>query len=171
MQSYVKKKMPLGFVQATDVLPAGTPITIRTLEGDVDMVVEPDLIIMIGVKGEVYPNHRNKFEKTYEITDEKYCTADCAVKTVYQPTIHNRTDGSLLHLADYAKVCIASGGTHIHAEELTKRVKVFTAWDEEKYMLGKPGDYLAVRCDDKHDIYVVEHDIFFKTYEKTEISE
>lgn len=171
MKSYVKKKMPLGFVQATDVLPTGTPITIRTLEGDIDMVVEPDLIIMIGIKGEVYPNRKSKFEKTYEITDEPYTTADCAVKTVYQPTIHNRTDGSVLHLADYAKVCIASGGTHIHAEELTKRVKVFTAWDEEKYMLGKPGDYLAVRCDDRHDIYVVERDIFFKTYDKTEISE
>ena len=33
-------------------------------------------------------------------------------------------------------------------------------------MLGKEGDYLAVRCDDRHDIYVVERDIFFKTYEE-----
>ena len=33
-------------------------------------------------------------------------------------------------------------------------------------MLGKEGDYLAVRCDDRHDIYVVERDIFFKTYDK-----
>ncbi len=164
MQSYVKKKIPLGFVQATDVLPAGTPITIRTLEGDIDMVVEPDLVIMIGVKGEVYPNRWSKFEKSYEMTEEPYNTADCAVKTLYQPTIHNRTNGSVLYLADYARVCMANGGTHIHAEKLTKRVKVFTAWDEEKYMLGKPGDYLAVRCDDRHDIYVVEGDVFFKTY-------
>lgn len=71
-----------------------------------------------------------------------------------------------MKLIDQAKACIANGGTHIHARELTERVKVFTAWDEEKYMLGKPGDYLAVRCDDKHDIYVVERDIFFKTYEE-----
>ncbi|MCM1144239.1 MAG: DHH family phosphoesterase [Blautia sp.] len=166
MQSYVKKKMPLGFVRATDVLPNGTPITIRTLEGDVDMVVEPDLIIMIGIKGEVYPNRISKFEKTYELTEEPYCAADCVIKTEYQPTIHNRDDGTVLHLADYAKICIASGGTHIHAKELTTRVKVFTAWDEEKYMLGKPGDYLVVRCDDRHDIYVVERDIFFKTYDR-----
>ena len=165
MKSYVKKKMPLGFVKATDVLPAGTPITIRTLEGDVDMVVEPDLIIMIGIKGEVYPNKAEKFEKTYELTDEPYNMSNYVIKTEYQPTIHNRANGSVLHVADYAKICIASGGTHIHAEELTNRVKVFTAWDKEKYMLGKPGDYLAVRCDDRHDIYVVERDIFFKTYE------
>ena len=52
----------------------------------------------------------------------------------------------------------------IFAKPLEKGVKVFTAWDKEKYMLGKPGDYLAVRTDDYHDVYVVEKEIFGKTY-------
>ena len=47
-------------------------------------------------------------------------------------------------------------------------MKVFPLWDREKYMLGKPGDFLAVRCDDRHDIYVVERDIFYESYEETE---
>lgn len=173
MKSYVKKPVPLGYVEATDLLPVGTPITIRTLEGDVDMVVEADLVIMIGIKGEVYPNIREKFERTYEVTQNAYCGGEAhgRCRTVYEPTIHNRATGEVLKLIDYAKTCIANGGTHIHARELTGRVKVFTAWDEEKYMLGRKGDYLAVRCDDMHDIYVVERDIFFKTYEETEIHE
>ncbi len=168
MQSYVKKKVPMGYVMATDVLPLGTPITIRTLEGDVDMTVEQDLIFMIGVKGEVHPNRKEKFERSYEITQTPYCTDKIHAhrNTVYQPTIHNRATGEVMRLVDYAKVCISSGGAHIHARELTGRVKVFTVWDEEKYMLGKAGDYLAVRCDDRHDIYVVERDLFFKTYDK-----
>ena len=168
MKSYVKKQVPLGYVEATDVLPVGTPITIRTLEGDVDMVVEEDLVIMIGIKGEVYPNLREKFERTYEATQKSYGQEEGHIhdNLIYEPTIHNRATGEVLKLTDYAKICIASGGTHIHARELTGRVKVFTAWDEEKYMLGREGDYLAVRCDDKHDIYVVERDIFFKTYEE-----
>ncbi|MDE6845784.1 MAG: DHH family phosphoesterase [Lachnospiraceae bacterium] len=171
MQSYVKKQVPLGYVAATDILPVGTPITIRTLEGDVDMFVEPDLLIMIGIKGEVYPNRREKFEKSYVITDRPYCTDETHThrNTLYEPTIHNRETGEIMQLTDYAKVCIASGGTHIHARELTERVKVFAAWDKEKYMLGKEGDYLAVRCDDKHDIYVVERDIFYKTYDKADL--
>lgn len=173
MQTYVKKQVPLGYVEATDVLPTGTPITIRTLEGDVDMTVDPDLIIMIGVKGEVYPNRREKFEKSYIITDQAYGKDKMHAhgSTLYAPTIHNRENGEVMQLADYAKVCIASGGTHIHARELTGRVKVFTAWDKEKYMLGGEGDYLAVRCDDLHDIYVVERDIFYQTYDKVEIME
>ena len=168
MQSYVKKPVPLGYVEAVDVLPVGTPITIRTLEGDVDMTVDPDLIIMIGIKGEVYPNRREKFDKSYTVTDETYSIDKMHIQggAMYEPTIHNRATGEVMKVADHAKVCIASGGTHIHAKELTGRVKVFTAWDEEKYMLGKEGDYLAVRCDDRHDIYIVERDIFFKTYDK-----
>lgn len=170
MQTYVKKQVPLAYVEATSVLPIGTPITIRTLEGDVDMTVDADLIIMIGVKGEVYPNRREKFKKSYVVTDKPYCTDEIRTQcnTAYEPTIHNRKTGEVLQLADYAKICISSGGTHIHAKELTERVKIFTAWDSEKYMLGTEGDFLAVRCDDKHDIYVVERDIFYKTYDKAD---
>lgn len=168
MHPYVKKAIPLGYVEATEVLPIGTPITIRTLEGDVDMVVEDNLIIMVGIKGEVYPNRRESFLKSYEATQKPYyeCEEHKHCELLYEPTLHNRSTGEVMKLIDYAKICITTGVTHIHAKELTERVKVFTAWDEEKYMLGKPGDYLAVRCDDKHDIYVVERDIFFKTYEE-----
>ena len=170
MQSYVKKQVPLGYVEAVEVLPVGTPITIRTLEGDVDMTVETDLMIMIGIKGEVYPNRREKFEKSYTVTNEPYYINRMHSNRgmVYEPTVHNRVTGEVMKLSDYAKVCIASGGTHIHAKELTSRVKIFTAWDEEKYMLGREGDFLAVRCDDRHDIYVVERDIFYKTYDPVE---
>lgn len=164
----MKKNIPLGYVEATQVLPLGTPITIRTLEGDVDMVVDDNLIIMVGIKGEVYPNRRERFVKSYESTQRSYheCENHKQCELLYEPTIHNRSTGEVMKLIDHAKICTSTGVTHIYARELTERVKVFTAWDEEKYMLGKPGDYLAVRCDDKHDIYVVERDIFFKTYEE-----
>ena len=58
-----------------------------------------------------------------------------------------------------------TGNTNIYAKPMEHMVKVFTAWDKEKYMVGKQGDYLAVRCDDMYDIYIVEQDVFGKTYE------
>lgn len=163
MKSYVKKQIPLGYAKAEEIFPIGTPITIRTLEGDIDNVVKEDMYIMIGIKGEVHPIKKEKFEKTYRETEENFL-----LEAEYIPTIKNRNDGISKNIMCYAKTCIATGEAHIHAKELTKTVKVFTTWDEEKYMLGKPGDFIAVRCEDKHDIYIVERDIFFKTYEETD---
>ena len=45
-------------------------------------------------------------------------------------------------------------------------MKVFTSWDPDKYYLGNVGDYLAVREDDMHDIYVIKGDIFDRTYDR-----
>lgn len=164
MQTYVKRRIPVGYVKAGEVLPIGTPITIRTLEGDIDLTVEEDLYIMIGIKGEVYPNRREKFRESYRALDEAYNPEGLVNRPEYAPVIKNRNNGQDMLLADYAHVCVPTGEVHIHARPLEKGVKVFTEWDKSKYMLGRPGDYLAVRCDDRHDIYVVEKDIFARSY-------
>lgn len=164
MKKYKKRRIPVGYVKADEVLPVGTPITIRTLEGDIDLTVEEDLYIIIGLKGEVYPNRREKFRRSYEIVDQKYRHGG---ELEYTPTIKDRAEGSTLRLTDYARVCVPTGEVKIYAKELEKGVKVFTAWDKEKYMQGQPGDYLAVRCDDLHDVYVVERNIFGESYDET----
>ena len=166
MKKYIKKKVHQGFVYARDVLPIGTPITIRTLEGDIDTVVEKDLVIMIGIKGEVYCNREEKFDRSYTATDIRYLEDDKIKKPDYIPTIHNKIDGKMIELAPYARVCISSGATQIFARPTDKRMKIFTLWYEETYMEGKPGDYIAVRTDDFHDIYIIEKDIFSDTYEE-----
>jgi phosphoglycolate phosphatase len=47
---------------------------------------------------------------------------------------------------------------------LERTAKVFTSWDPDYYMLGKPGDYLAVHKDNPKDVYVIAEDIFKMTY-------
>lgn len=37
MKKYQKENIPIGFVKSTDIFEIGTPITIRTIEGDIDM--------------------------------------------------------------------------------------------------------------------------------------
>ena len=63
------------------------------------------------------------------------------------------------------KPCVSTGVSKIYAKKLTTCVKVFTAWDKDRYYRGEIGDYLAVREDDMHDIYVIRGHIFDKTYE------
>lgn len=168
MGIYLKKPVTLGYVPATDLLPVGTPITVRTLEGDLDIRVEEDLVIMVGIRGEVYPNRLSRFEKSYEVTQKPYreCGARLCGGLLYEPTIHNRETGEVMKLIDHAKLCISDGGKRVFAKELTNRVKLFTAWDGEKYTLGRPGDYLVVGYEDRKDIYIVERDIFLHTYDR-----
>lgn len=159
MQEYEKKPLSLGYVKLTDAVPPGTPINIRTLEGDFDFTAREDVYIILGLIGEIYPIQQSKFEAGYTCTEDAYSfTAD------YCPTIRNSLEGSSVPLLPYARSCVSAGGNRIYAKPLDKRVKIFTAWDEDKYMSGQPGDYLAVRTDDLQDVYVIRQDIFEKSY-------
>lgn len=166
MKEYVKKKTPFGYVVAKDVFPVGTPIVVRTLEADLEIDVTEDLIIMIGIKGEVYPQKLEKFNRAYTPSDEDFLENKVYGQLAYIPTIYNRYTGEMKEISKFARICIGSGGVHIYAKELKQRVKIYTAWDPDNYMLGKPGDYMAARTDDLHDIYVVERSIFYATYEE-----
>lgn len=161
MKLYKKQKIKVGYVKGTDMVPAGSKIAVRTLEGDLDVEIQEDTYIMIGIQGEIYPNKKAKFERSYECLDEAYM-----FEGEYGPTIKDNTEGKHISLIPYAKSCISTGEVYIHVKQLDHRVKVFTAWDDEKYMLGKEGDYLAVRKDDMHDIYIIEKKIFESTYQE-----
>ena len=162
MKHYIKKEVRIGYVECSKIAPSGTGIMIRTLEGDVDVVVRDDLVILIGIEGEIYPTSKEKFSAGYrELPGEEYvCPAE------YPPRVTDTATGNRLSLLPYAKPCMSAGGAGIYARELDHRVKVFTVWDPDKYYLGVPGDYLAVRVDDPSDIYVIARDIFQKTYVK-----
>lgn len=158
---YRKQPVPCGFVRATDLAPVNTRIKIRTLEGDIDREIEADDIIIIGVDGEIYPIKQKKFDTSYIINDTPYVYPH---PTDYPPVVINNATCEQIPILPLAKSCTATGETGIYARKLEKRYKVFTAWDPDKYYLGKEGDYLAVREDDLSDFYIIAANIFVKTY-------
>lgn len=160
MKRYSKKSIPLGVVKSTDILPDGSEMCIRTLEADLNVCAEGDLYIMVGINGEVYPIRREKFERSYVLSD-----AEFNPRTDYLPSVINKKNFTSINLMPFIKTCCASGTSFILAKELESTVKVYTSWDKNNYMLGKKGDYIAARCDDLHDIYVIEKSIFSETYE------
>lgn len=162
LKHYVKKPVSVGYVRACDLAEVSHTVMIRTLEGDVDVVVEEDLFIIIGIDGEIYPCRQNKFEASYSPAKGTYF-----FEGEYAPSVVDLETGEKIRLFPHARKCIAKGGAGIYARQLENRVKVFTSWDTEKYYLGQPGDYLAVRVDDLSDIYVIAKSIFDKTYELT----
>ena len=159
LKKYTKNRLNLGYVNSTDLAPAGTLTSIRTLEGDVDVAVDEDVYIMIGIDGEIYPTKKSTFELSNEYSDMPY-----HFPGEYEPSIKDAKTGKTLSVVTYAKSCISTGTARIYAKQIDHRVKVFTSWDEEKYYLGKPGDYLVARENDPNDVYIVGGSIFAQTY-------
>lgn len=161
MKLYKKKRIPLGYVKATDISPVKKNVVIRTLEGDLEVELNEDIYIVIGALGEIYPNTREKFESGNELLNTEY-----EFNGEYAPVVKDILEGKNIPIIPYAKSCLSKGGVPIYVKQINEYVKIFTEWDKDSYMLGKPGDFLAVRQDDMHDIYIIRQDVFGMTYEK-----
>jgi phosphoglycolate phosphatase len=164
MELYHRKPIPVGYVRGTDLFPEGTDITLRTMKSDIDMKIEEDTVILIGVKGEVTLIRAANFRNRYRTYDRAYVLEDAE----YDPTIRNNANGKLVSLLKYAKICMPTGQITVRARKLDHNVKLFTEWDEARYMKGNIGDYLLARSEDFHDIVIMEQEIFETCYEKQE---
>ncbi len=161
MIKYSKLPQEKGCVKLTDTFPENTLVSIRTLEGDVDVRVENDLYVVVGIEGEIYPIREAKLLQSYNVTDRAYDK-----ELEYPPHILNLSTGEKKGIMKYAKTIESQDASNIYAKKLTRGIKVFTAWDQEKYYLGNVGDYIAVREDDLHDIYVIKDRLFDQLYAK-----
>ena len=156
---YEKQPQELGCAKLTDLFPVGNQVSVRTLEGDVDVIVKDDLYLMVGLEGEVYPIQEEKLNKSYTRTGKPYSRV-----FDYDPSLTNVLTKERKNVMEHAMGVVSSGGTRILAKPLDRYVKLFTAWDEEKYYSGNPGDYIAAREDDPHDIYIIRGRLFNKLY-------
>ncbi|NBJ91124.1 DHH family phosphoesterase [Parablautia muri] len=163
---YQKRRLPIGYVRATDLYPAGTRVEVRMLEGDTVFTIREDTYFMIGVEAEVYKNNEEYFLSHNEPVDIPY-----QFQGEYAPTVHEAVSavgfeaeaGSRKNLKDFARTCIPRDTSFIHARQLTRRTKVFVSWSDS-YLMGVPGDWLVRRTEDQNDIYIVKKDIFSKMY-------
>lgn len=157
------QKCPLvvGYLPSLSLYPAGTELCVRTLEADLQVTASEDLYLMFGIFGEVYPIRRENFEASYERTERRP-----EIIAEYEPTVIVRDEPMKQRLLTLAKGCIPKKGVPIFARPLTKALKLYTAWDEENYMYGRPGDYVAVRQGNPTDVYIIMGRVFEKTYEK-----
>ena len=160
-ERFRKKEVVLGYVP-TDVLsPDGEDIHIRMLEGDMTVTPDPNIYLMIGVIGEVYPITREKFEKKYVRCEG----APDVSGYYYPPSARIGQNKTIIQFAEYLRGCKASGNSEILAVKLNNFTKLYSLWDQEHYMYGNIGDYLAHPANDENDLYIIRGDIFAQTYE------
>ncbi|MCL1866889.1 MAG: DHH family phosphoesterase [Oscillospiraceae bacterium] len=155
---YSKKPITKGFVVSTDLFEENTPIMVRTLEQDSEIKASPERYFIVGVQGEVRPITAEKFRTYY-----KECES-VDVFYPYEPTVKNQITGEIKVLKPYLRYCVPVSESPIYARELTRNTKVFTDWNPTGYAYGEPGDFLAVKCDDVKDVYIIKDYIFRQTY-------
>jgi len=161
MCKYERNPITQGFVEAYPNIPIGNMAIIRTLDGDSNIEIRKNTILLIDKKGNVRPISREKFEVSYKRSRKKF-----NLNIDYNPTVKNADTGRSIPLLPLAKSCESTNDIKIFATKLKKTTKLFPYWDSEKYMLGQKGDFLVVSQDDCHDIFIIDKTTFRKTYKK-----
>jgi phosphoglycolate phosphatase len=159
MSKYERASITLGYVEAKNNIPAGNMAIIRTLDGDINVEIQEDTILIIDMKGNVSAINKDNFHMNYEESGKKF-----KLNIDYNPTIKNADTGKFIQLMPLAKSCESKSDIKIFAKKLTKTTKLFAPWDPDKYMLGKKGDYIAVSQDDLRNIFIIDKNLFKKTY-------
>ena len=159
MKEYEKLPITQGYVIPSEFLELGTHILVRSLEGDLNLMVEEDTVVLIGIVGEVWPTKLSVFKKNYKKLKGKY-----NLNLEYTPTIKVISSSETIELAPHAHMCVSTGSSHIMAKPLKKEAKVFTKWHKNEYLKGEPGDYIGYKLNDPDDVYIIAKNIFADTY-------
>ncbi len=160
MKSYLLKPIPIGYVLLDELFPIHTKVIIRTVRGDMEMVVEEGTVLYVGLQSEIYVSNHAEFQENYQILEEPFRLE----MTDYMPTIKTVSDGRVLQLMDYAGTCICEKPIYVKAKCLERKTKLFTKWNDENYMTGKVGDYLTVRGEKDDILTIIDGELFTGYY-------
>lgn len=163
MEEFVHRPIPWGFVEASALFAAGSRINVRTINGDEEMVVEPDTMLIIGQKGEVYAAAEADFHGRYRaypgwpfaLREPEYC-----------PTVKARGEDRIVSIVNHAGVCVPKDSRTVLARQLDRRVKLFRRDLEGASQLGKKGSYLVSVSGSPQDLVIMERELFERTFRR-----
>lgn len=165
MLRYRNRPNPWGYVRAAEIAAVGTQINIRSINGDEELVVQEDTILLVGPTGVVRRCTEKEFRESYRFYEDwKFYLSATAE---YRPTVKKKS-GRVNLLSKYARVCIPKGSRPVYARQLERKVKLFLENTEEPYLLGREGDYLVSRTGEMRDAYIREREHFERNYDLIE---
>ena len=183
MRLYRKNPVKIGYVRGSELITGapekqgdmrgygmerGDMVRIRFLTGDFEIRLSDDINIMVSENHEVYPIRAEVFNCRYTPVDDPYLYEEFTTTDGYQPKIIDIRAGDSREFIPFIRTC-ESRPSFVYARRLERRLKLFTNWDGEKYLIGEPGDWLAVRVGEDgqprpDDAYIVKEAIFRKLY-------
>ena len=157
--SYAKREYTLRFFPVNNYFSEN--VDVKTLEGLAEAT--PEDIVVIGLKGEIWPVSKEYFSNNYNIVDgyQGECLSDNYLDN-YGVTLQSETKAIRVTREESStfQVCSPKKGKHIRACELNNPTKVRTKWGD---FSGKAGDYLIYHS--KEDYYICDGEIFHLTYQ------
>ena len=136
-------------------------VTLNFPDASEDLVLHADDYLIIERSGTVHVIPEKRFQFCLEPAEEK---VPARYLRKGDPILHCWTEGRALHLLEYASVCRPRSHFQVYGKQLTKNVKVFPEWNEDRYYIGQTGDFLVVDAYDLHHIYVERAQDFKDNY-------
>lgn len=160
-EQYSRKRALGGYVKTDTLFAVGTRVTIRTLDGDTDILIQEGQYLLIEESGKVLMLSQEQLAEGYTLSQD-----ECSMKLEYMPKVKNTLTGETLDLMTYARACTNKRRILVYARELERGIKLFTELSKDTYMLGMPGDYLVAACDNPKMMHVVSKEMFKETYQR-----
>lgn len=157
---YVKKPQELGYVWLDRLYKEGVKLVVRTMNGDMEVVVVSGMVLLIDVDGEVNILRQADFDKQYIALEECFQLHEVE----YAPIAKNVQDNNIIQLLSEARVCITKQEEYVKAKQLKRKTKLFTRVSEDDYLVGNVGDYLVLRTDDLQDMTIIKKELFESYY-------
>lgn len=162
---YTHKQNKYGYVRVKELPGIGRWSVIRTMDGELDIETADDVYFVLDSRGRVEFKTHEQMMAYYQCMDEVFATEENMDEKAYRPLMKGKNGGATYMLGEYAKVCIPKKEKQIYVKPLQAGIKIFPVWDEERYQLGMPGDYLAAYKDDTKHIFIIPKELLNENYE------
>lgn len=165
MKLYARKKEPIYGLNLTELVGESKHISIRTQSGIWDVFTQKEMYLFIEKDGSIRIINQKRFDSCMVLTDKKPSRSYFGEEN-YMPTIKDVFADKLYSVMDYVNVYMPGDEFKIYAKCIEQPTKVFPLDEEAPYMLGEPGDYLAMSFNDSKNIFVEKAEAFFDRFEE-----
>ncbi len=162
MKRYRRMDRTLCYVRLRDFLAEGRHYTLSTKEGSDDFELEGNDYLLLEPSGAARRMPEDIFQFCME--PARVPVPEDYLENRMEPTLQSWGDGQVFRLMDYVHPCRPRSHFQVYAQKLTRNVKVFPIWDEDRYMAGGPGDFLVVSAYDLHNVFVEKNEEFQKYF-------
>lgn len=163
---YVRREKSYGCVRVRELPGIDRWSVIRTMEGELEIETADDLYLVLDSEGRVEFKPSEQMQAYYICAEEDFATEGNMEEKAYRPVMKGKSSGKTYVLTDYAKVCVPIREKEIYVKKLQDGIKIFPVWDEERYQLGMPGDYLAAYKDNPGHVFIIPGELLNDRYEK-----